>query len=506
MITPAFRSSRGTILAALLSIAVLYAPNTAMAEEPSADARDALAKSVFQGAELYIKPLVDRGWAHAIVVGVVDSRGSQVVGFGRRTADKPEPPDGDSLFEIGSVTKVFTGTLLADMAERGLLAIDDPANKFLPEDIKELQTQDHAMRLVDLATHSSGLPRMPTNWQPKDSTDPFVDYTNEKLYECLKQHAAPSLGKSLGKLLGTQPKTQWEYSNLGVGLLGHLLERKAGQPYEQLLEERICRPLGMQSTRLVLDDAVTARLIAGHDSDGNAEKNWHFACLAPCGGLRSSVNDLLKFVSANMGLTDTPLKAACLLAQQPRYELNAKSSVGLNWFVRGDLVFHDGMTGGYSSFVGFSKSKRLGVVVLADTTVGGTSGLLNQASLALVKSLIGEPPAEPPVVRAAVAVDTARLAQYVGSYSLVPLIATFTITSEEDKLLAQLTGQPRFRIFPESDSRFFYRVVDAQIEFERDDSGNVTALLLHQGGKDMKAGRLKEKPQDDVKPEPEKKD
>jgi hypothetical protein len=293
---------------------------------------------------------------------------------------------------------------------------------------------------------------------------------------------------------------------LGVGLLGHALARKAGQPYEQLIDERICRPLGMQSTRFTLDDGLSARLIAGHDSDGKEEKNWHFACLAPCGGLRSSVNDLLKFVAANLELTDTPLKAACALAQQPRYELDAKLSLGLNWFLRGDLVFHDGMTGGYSSFVGFSKSKRIGVVVLADTTVGGTSGLLNQASRALLKSLMGDPPAEPPLVRATANVDAARLATYAGSYSLVPLIATFTITCEGDKLFAQLTGQPRVRIFPESNSRFFYRVVDAQIDFERDDSGNVTALVLHQGGKDMKAGRLKEKPQDDVKPEPEKKD
>jgi hypothetical protein len=163
------------------------------------------------------------------------------------------------------------------------------------------------------------------------------------------------------------------------------------------------------------------------------------------------------------------------------------------------VVFHDGMTGGYNSFVAFSKSKKIGVVVLADTTVGGTSGLLNQVSNAFLKTLLGDAPPEPPLVRATVDVDRAVLEKYAGSYSLVPLISTFTITCEDDKLFAQLTGQPRFRIFAESDSKFFYRIVDAQIDFEPNDDGQIAHLVLHQGGKDMKAGRIPEKAKDEAK-------
>ena len=478
-------------MALLVGVLACLRP-VARADEPNQPAADGHARTLAAAAERFFKPLTEHHWAGVLVVGVVDERGTHVFGFGRQAEGKPEPPDGDAVFEIGSVTKVFTGALLADMAQRGLVSLDDPVNKLLPEDIEELRCGDREMRLVDLATHTSGLPRMPSNWKPQDPTDPYADYSADNLHDFLKQHAGPSLGKALGELFGTKPKQSCVYSNLGVGLLGHLLERKAGQPYEDLVVERICQPLGMTSTCFKLDNELTARLIAGHDADGSPNKNWNFACLAPCGGLRSTVNDLLKFVAANMGLTDSPLKTALAMTQQSHYEIDAKVSVGLNWFMKSDLVFHDGMTGGYNSLVVFSKSKKIGVVVLADTAIGGTSGLLNQVGFAFLKTLIGEKPEEPPQIRATAAVDRALLEKYAGSYSLVPLVATITVTCEEDKLFAQLTGQGRFRIFAESDSKFFYRIVDAQITFELDDSGQVVRLVLHQNGKDTPAGRVPE--------------
>jgi CubicO group peptidase (beta-lactamase class C family) len=457
---------------------------------------DERAKRLESEVARFFKPLVDREWATGLVVGVIDERGPRVFGFGRKAKDTSESPDGDTVFEIGSVTKVFTSTLLADMVERGLLSVDDPINKFLPDDIGPLKRGDREMRLIDLATHTSGLPRMPGNWSPKDMHEPYLDYTTENLFDFLREQAKPSVlrsvGKSLGSLFRAKDEPKWEYSNLGVGLLGTLLARKAEQPYEDLLLDRICRPLGMTSTKLSPDDSMTARLIGGHDGDGKLIPNWHFACLAPCGGLRSTTNDLLKFVAANLELTDTPLKPALARTQQHYFTVNDHLDMGLNWLLpKSGVVFHNGMTGGYNSFVGFSKTDKLGLVVLADTTVGGTSGLLDRVAMSFLRVVTEDKPREPPTIRAATIVDAAVLQKYTGKYSLVPLIATFSITCDDNRLYAQLTGQPSFRIYPESETEFFYKVVDARITFHTDSAGSVTQLVLHQNGKDRPAAREK---------------
>lgn len=490
---PEMNRSRSIVwlFAALLLLATFSATS---GDEPARLTAEQRAERVEGEVRRFFQPLVDREWAQALVVGVVDERGPRVFGFGRRADSSTEPPDGDSVFEIGSVTKVFTGTLLADMAERGLVNIDDPVNKLLPADIGPLRCAGHEMRLVDLATHTSGLPRMPANWSPQDGTDPYADYTTEKLFEFLKEHAKPSLSRAVGNtltnLLGKKNQPKWEYSNLGVGLLGTLLARKAERPYEALLLERIYRPLGMDRTRITPDAAMTARLIPGHDADGNPAKNWKFGCLAPCGGLYSTANDLLKFVSANMDLTDTPLKAAMAKTQQPHLTVNPKLDMGLNWLLfKPDVVFHNGMTGGYNSSVAFSKSQKLGVVVLADTAIGGDSGLLDQVAIAFYKTITEDKQRDLPRIRATQSVDRATLQKYAGKYTLVPLVATFTITCDDNRIYAQITGQPRLRIYPESETEFFYKAVNAQITFESDESGNVKRLVLHQHGKDMAAAR-----------------
>jgi serine-type D-Ala-D-Ala carboxypeptidase/endopeptidase len=457
-------------------------------ESTAADAHHR-ASSLSQNAEKSFKPLVQREWATGIVLGIVDERGAHTFGFGRKGAAAPQPPDGDTVFEIGSVTKVLTGILLAEMVERGELRLEDPINQFLPNGIGKLEGANREIRLVDLATHTSGLPRMPTNFKPKNDDDPYADYTADLLHEFLKQHAGPSLAKTFGKFLGTKQLPKCEYSNLGVGLLGHLLERKAGRPYEELFCERVCVPLRMESTRLKLDDKLSARLITGHDFDGEPSKNWKFDCLAPCGGVRSTANDLLKLVAANLELHDSPLKAALAKARQKHFTVDADADVGLNWFLlKGDIVYHSGMTGGYTSFVAFCPSKKIGVVALADTTVG--CGLFEKVGFALLKALTARETVEPPNIRATEAVKDEVLERYVGQYALVPFVQTFTVTREKDRLYAQLTGQDRCRIYPESDSKFFYKIVDAQIRFESDKDGKVTRLVLHQHGKDMPAARL----------------
>ena len=176
-----------------------------------------------------------------IVVGVIDAKGRRVVAYGSLAKDDKRTLNGDTVFEIGSMTKVFTSLVLMDMVQKGEVAVTDPVSKYLPASVKVPERNGKKITLQDLSTQSSGLPRMPSNFHPKDASNPYVDYSAEQLYEFLS-------GYQLTRDIGSQ----YEYSNLGVGLLGHALTLRAGMDYEAMVRSRICEPLGMNSTRVTL--------------------------------------------------------------------------------------------------------------------------------------------------------------------------------------------------------------------------------------------------------------
>ena len=186
-----------------------------------------------------------------IVVGVIGPEGRRVIAYGHLEKGDPRPLNGDTIFEIGSVTKVFTSLLLADMVQRGEVALADPVAKCLPPVAKMPERNRRSIALVDLATHTSGLPRLPTNMSPKDPNNPYADYSVEQLYRFLSRY---QLSRDIG--------SQYEYSNLGGGLLGYVLALRAGMTYEALVESRICKPLEMNSTRITLTPEMKARLAA----------------------------------------------------------------------------------------------------------------------------------------------------------------------------------------------------------------------------------------------------
>lgn len=422
-----------------------------------------------------------------LVVGIVDPTGRRVVAYARGGA---KGVDGDSLFEIGSVTKVFTALLLADAVARGEVSLDDPVSKFVPAGVKVPQRGGRKITLIDLATHTSGLPRLPSNLQPKNAANPYADYTVEQLYDFLSSY---ELTRDIG--------SHYEYSNLGGGLLGHLLARRAGTTYEELVRTRITRPLGMASTTITLTPELAQRLVPGHDHDGQRVANWDLPALAGAGALRSSANDLLTFLAANLGLVDSPLSPAMRSMLKTRRPTGAPGlDIALGWHVstRGDreIVWHNGGTGGYRSFVGFDLKRRLGVVALSnqftDTGVDDLGQHLLDPSAPLLAA---------PRPRTAIAVDSAMLDRYVGRYQLAPEFI-LTITRDGNHLFAQATGQPRFEIFAESAREWFLKVVDAQITFEAGPSGPATGLILHQGGRNMPAKRM-EGPVPESKPHQE---
>ncbi len=409
--------------------------------------------------------------AVGIVVGLVDSTGKRVIAHGSLRASEPgKKPDGDTVFEIGSVSKAFTSLMLADMVQKGEVALDDPASKYLPKTVTMPRGGERDITLVDLATHTSALPRMPTDHRAADPQNPYADYTVSKMYSFLSSCKLP---RAIG--------SKYEYSNLGAGLLGHVLSLRAGTEYETLLANRIAKPLGMPSTAIRLDQEMQRRLASGHNGSLEEVKNWDIPTLAGAGAIRSTVNDMLLFVEANMGKKNTALQAAMVDQQITRKPTDSPDlSMALGWHKHTrfsqELVWHNGQTGGYHSFVGFDKKRGVGVVVLCNT-----SSDIDDIGLHLLDKRW-------PLKKPSLKLDAKILDSYVGNYEIVPSFV-IAITKEGDRLMLQATGQPKFQLFAESDAKFFLKVVDAKITFEKDDKGEVTHLVLHQNGANQKAKR-----------------
>jgi serine-type D-Ala-D-Ala carboxypeptidase/endopeptidase len=293
-----------------------------------------------------------------MVVGVIEPKGTRVVAYGSLDKGDKRPLDGNTIFAIGSVTKVFTSLLLADMVQRGEVALADPVAKYLPQGVKVPERGGRRITLEDLSTHTSGLPRLPSNWKPANPANPYADYTAERLYEFLSTY---KLWRDIG--------SGFEYSNVGAGLLGHALARRAGMDYEALVRSRIAQPLHLTCTRITLSPEMKARLAVGHNTSLAPVPNWDFQALAGCGALRSSVNDLLVFLAANLGYSESPLApamAAMLKVRRPTTITGTEMALG--WVVAGDrIVWHNGSTAGYRSFIGYDPKSRAGVVVLSNT-------------------------------------------------------------------------------------------------------------------------------------------
>jgi CubicO group peptidase (beta-lactamase class C family) len=417
----------------------------------------------------------------AMVVGVIDAKGRRVVSYGSLAKDDKRPLNGDTIFEIGSMTKVFTSLVLMDMVRKGEVALTDPVAKYLPATVKVPERNNKKITLQDLSTQSSGLPRMPTNFAPKDPLNPYADYTPEQLYQFLS-------GYQLTRDIGAQ----YEYSNLGVGLLGHALTLRAGVNYEAMVRSRILDPLEMSHTRVTLTPEMKARLALGH-AGSNVVPNWDIATLEGAGALRSSANDMLTFLAANLGYIKTPLAPAMAAEISIRRPTTIPDmEIAYAWHVQSkngnSIIWHNGGTGGYMTYMGFDPKTRAGVVVLSNLSAPpGPDDIgrhLLDASYPLQK-------VEPLKEHTEVTVNTKVFDNYVGTYQLAPG-AIMTISRDGDQMFGQLTGQPKLQIFPENEKKFFLKVVDAQLIFDTDAQGKATQVTLHQNGRDQPAKRIDE--------------
>jgi serine-type D-Ala-D-Ala carboxypeptidase/endopeptidase len=443
------------------------------ATEARAQQRDQQMKAK---VERLVRPLLDSDSINALSLGFVDGDKTYVLNYGRLSTERPVAPDADTVYEIGSITKVFTATILADMVQHNEVALNDPVAKYLPQSVKMPQFEGSPITLLDLATQTSGLPRLPTNFSPKDPTNPYKDYNANLLYAFLS-----------GYKLTSKPGEKFEYSNLGVGLLGHALARHADTDYEMLVKQRILVPLQMHESGITLTPTMQGHLAPGHDADGEPAANWDLDALAGAGALRSTVHDMLRFLQANIGINALALQPAMTLAQKPERLIGGMQHIGLNWIIEPDskVTWHNGGTGGYRTMLAFNRDKRQGVVVLCNTA----NDVVTPLGFALLRMLAGETP-EPLKVPTIARIDPALYDRYAGQYELGPG-AVLTVTRKADHLLAQLTGQAAYRIYPSSEKEFYYRVVDVQVTFETDSVGKVQRLVLHQDGRNTPAKKIK---------------
>ena len=372
-------------------------------------------------------------------------------------------------YALVSLTKVFTALLLADMVRKGEVALGDPVERYLPT-LRMAEAGRGSVTLLDLATHTSGMPFMPDELPALDS--PAADYDAARLYRFVASRRWPP------------GQAAWEYSNLGYWLLGEALAARAGTDYERLLSERVIAPLGLEGTALTLSPKLRARLAVGHNAVLGPAPSIStvpvFAVMAASGGLISTADDLLRLLSVAMGYRRSSLSPALAdLLDTRRPASRAGVVQALGWVVIGQgddaLVVHDGGTLGYASSVAWDPRRRVGVVVLSNqmTDVGDLARHLLRPGI----------PLETPTAtrRTEAAIDPALLEAYAGLYR-APEEGEFTLSRQGSFLTIQLPaswGLPRLRLRPESARDFFVAELPLRVTLQTNRDGRVTGMLVY---------------------------
>lgn len=420
-----------------------------------------------------------------IVVGLIDPAGRRIVARG--PAATSATFDGKTIFEIGSMSKVFTALILADMASKGEVSLDDPAEKYLPAGARMPERGGRKITLRDLATHSSGLPRLPDNMTFANPANPYADYSEKLLLDFLGSYQLP---RDIGSHV--------EYSNLGFGLLGYLLAHAAHTDYATLLAQRITGPLGMRDTAITLSPEQQARFAQGHDQFMRPTGPWTLLTLAGAGAIRSTGNDMLTFLRAAMD-PNSPIGPAMRLATTYRRPMGTDGSeIGLAWIISKpavgrQILFHNGGTGGFRTAMVLEPGKRRGIVVLTNAAIERAPDDIAMQLLlgAPTQPAAPVPPTPPPSTHAEVTLPPDELDRVEGRYDFTPTLA-LTVKRDGDGagLKAQMSGQAALPIFPEAPLSFFWRAVNAQARFTVGPDGKVAGVVLTQGGQQLNGKRV----------------
>lgn len=391
-----------------------------------------------------------------------------------------------TAFEIGSVSKPMMAALLAGLIREGKASLDDPLSAYLPEGTRMPTFEGKPILLRHIVTHTSGLPAIPAGMQDENPANPYARLTERDLLDALSKTT-----------LARAPGAQFEYSNFAAMLLSYAVARRAGEDFETLIDERLFAPLGM--TRSYIGrrpDGVT--VATGHTPDGKPTSPWDFPTdFAGVGGVRATLDDMVRYVQAQAGTAPKPLDADFALTHVA-IPSDAKTPIAMHWLIAQlngrSFLAHEGGTGGFSSFVAFDPKKTFGVVILSDTALHAAGGLgslglhLLDDRVPLGKPLKPEADAGPAPMPSADALSADDLKAYAGEYPLMPGFA-LTVRAEGATLTAQATGQGAFPLAPKSKDMFAFADAGIVIRFRRDAAGKVVALTLEQGGQTLQGTR-----------------
>jgi D-alanyl-D-alanine-carboxypeptidase/D-alanyl-D-alanine-endopeptidase len=310
--------------------------------------------------------LVEDGATPGIVLGILEPDGSTRVLWAGSAGEGARPLGRQTVFEIGSINKTFTGTILADMVARGEVKLDDPVQQYLPANVRVPTRNGREITLLDLATHRSGLPRLPNNFIPASTGNPYAEYSVDVVYEFLNNH---TLRRDIG--------AEYEYSNLGVGLLGIALGRAANTSIKTLIQDRILEPLGMRMTGYERQGEIAAWLAKGRGPRDSEAPYWDASeAIAGAGGLRSNIDDMLLYLRAQLDPPDNALGRAIRATHQVQHRF-PQFAAGITWPIRTSggrtIISHGGGTGGFNTMIAFDPERRTGVVMLTNTGASRTT-------------------------------------------------------------------------------------------------------------------------------------
>lgn len=366
----------------------------------------------------------------------------------------------DSMFSIGSITTTFTGVLLADAVLRKQVKLDTPIDSLLNQKVPSLP--DAPIRLLDLATHSSGLPRLPNNLQPNpnNNSNAYSYYGERELLSFLREYELVYL-----------PGERFEFSTLGMGLLGYLIGLVEARSYKSLIASRITDPLGMKSTLVLTGSEKDDRLLSGHDNMVEILPTSNLNVLAPAGAIYASLDDMVAYVQANLSAPDSPIGDRLEFAQQPHSQLPGNGgSVGLGWMIRevedGRVFWHNSSISGHRGFVAFVKGPKIGAVVLANAMlreVDFLGGRLLDSSLEL------------PII--ATVDPVGDYADYLGTYKFNRGF-TLRLTSDGKNLYGQTPNSLRFTLSRVAKDEFSIEGSELLIGFDRSRSGSIVRIII----------------------------
>lgn len=320
-----------------------------------------LSSELDKKVEAIVQPFMFESKTVGLSIGILKDGKTFFYNYGETKKGNGQIPTSKNLYEIGSITKTFTGILLAKAVTEKKIKFNDPVNKYLPKHVPVIKFGNDTLKIIHLSNHTSGLPPLPGNFEPMDSTNPYKAYDEEKLLEYLKYAT-----------LSRKPGEKFEYCNLGVGLLGYILQQVNKMPFEKMVTAFITANAGMTNTRQFLIKKDSALFVQGYDESIFPQGQWDFKILTAAGSLRSNTEDMIKYAVFNLGEAKNNLQKAITLSHQPTFETE-QQKIGLNWFLQnwgwGSVLFHGGATGGYRSLLAINPATKNALVILSNTGV-----------------------------------------------------------------------------------------------------------------------------------------